>query len=132
MTREQKYKKSYASVLLRIAKDDFSTLEILYRTRGGRKENICFFAQQVIEKCLKALLVMSGKPVPFTHSIELLLSKLDAKNHPPHASALDSLTEYATIRRYEEGYAELDAGDLKAAFEAAKTTLEFSATKIKD
>jgi len=131
MTKSQKYKKSYAPVLLRIAGEDFETLEIIYRAKGGRKENVCFMAQQVAEKCIKALLVDAGIAVPFTHSIELLLSKLDAKSHPPLAASLDTLTEYATIRRYEEGYAELDTADLDAAFESARGTLEFCRSRIK-
>lgn len=125
MTKDQKYKRAYARVLLGIASEDFSTLEIIYQAKGGRKENVCFFAQQVVEKCIKALLVQDGIPVPFTHSLELLLSKLDPAKHPPKAAGLDALTEYATIRRYEEGYAELSQSDLQAAFEAARTTLEF-------
>lgn len=131
MTKSQKYKRTYAAVLLRIAVEDFATLEIIYRAKGGRRENICFMAQQVAEKCLKALLVDAGIPVPFTHSIELLLSKLDPQSHPPMAPALDALTEYATIRRYEEGYAELDDADLDAAFESARSTLEFCKNRIK-
>ena len=130
MTRDQKYKRSYAEVLLRIAAEDFSTLEIIYRAKGGRKENVCFMAQQVVEKCLKALLVRGGVPVPFTHSTELLLARLDVADHPPQASSLDALTEYATIRRYEEGHVELDAADLQAAFESARTTLEFCKSRI--
>jgi HEPN domain-containing protein len=132
MTKSQKYKRSYAPVLLRIAGEDFETLGIIFRASGGRKENVCFMAQQVAEKCLKALLVDAGIPVPFTHSIELLLSKLDTQSHPPQSASLDALTEYALIRRYEEGYAELDAADLAAAFEAARSTLEFCRSRIKD
>lgn len=131
MTKNQKYKKSYAPVLLRIAGEDFETLEIIYRAKGGRKENVCFMAQQVTEKCLKALLVFSNVPVPFTHSIELLLSHLDPQFHPPLSTSLDALTEYATIRRYEEGYAELDEADLNAAYESARSTLEFCKSCIK-
>lgn len=130
MTKDQKYKSEYAPVLLRIAEADFSTLEIIYAAKGGRKENICFIAQQVVEKCVKALLVQNGVAVPFTHSLELLLSKLPAQHQPPNTAALDALTEYATIRRYEEGFAELSNEDLKAAFQAAKATLVFAKKKI--
>lgn len=131
MTKSQRFKKSYAHVLLRIAAEDFETLNIIYKAEGGRKENICFIAQQVAEKCLKALIVDAGVAVPFTHSIELLLSCLDPASHPPLANSLDALTEYATIRRYEEGYAILDEADLSAAFEAARSTLEFCKSCIK-
>ena len=131
MTKNQKYKTSYAPVLLRIAGEDFETLEIIFRAKGGRKENICFMAQQVNEKYLKALLVYSSVHVPFTHNIELLLSLLDPQFHPPLSASLDALTEYATIRRYEEGYAELDDSDLQAAYEAARSTLEFCKSCIK-
>lgn len=130
MTKEQIYKKPYAQVLLRIASEDFQTLEIIHRAAGGRKENVCFIAQQVVEKCLKALLVHQGAAVPFSHSIELLISKLMPKHRPPDTDVLDALTEYATIRRYEEGYAELDEADLQAAFLAAQRTLAFAQSVI--
>lgn len=132
MTKSQKYKRSYAAVLLRIADEDFETLKIIFHAKGGRRENICFIAQQVAEKCLKALLVDAGVPVPFTHNIELLLSKLEPHSLPPAAASLDALTEYATIRRYEEGYAELDDADLEAAFESARSTLEFCKSRLKE
>ena len=130
MTKDQKYKREYAGVLVRIAESDSSPLEILHRSVGGRKENVCFIAQQVVEKCLKGLLVHCGIAVPFTHSIELLLSKLPSDFLPPKGASLDALTEYATIRRYEEGYAELSPEDLQAAVDAAKHVLEFAKTKI--
>jgi hypothetical protein len=60
-----------------------------------------------------------------------VLVKLDPQAHPPLASSLDALTEYATIRRYEECYAELDDADLDAAFEAARSTLEFCKSRIR-
>lgn len=56
MTKEQKFKKEYAFELLKIAEGDLETTKVLLSASIGRKENVCFNAQQVIEKSLKAIL----------------------------------------------------------------------------
>lgn len=48
MTKEQRFKKEYAFELLSIAAGDLETTLVLQSASRGRKENICFSAQQVI------------------------------------------------------------------------------------
>ena len=125
MTKDQLFKQEYAKELLKIAKGDLETTEVLLAAKKGRPENICFYAQQVIEKALKSLLCHKGLSIPFTHSIELILDRLGKDLQPPHGSDLVVLTDFATIRRYEEGNEIIDQGDLNASVEAARKTLSW-------
>ena len=126
MKRDQKFKKSYAKELVRIAAGDFETLEVLATAGRGRPENVCFMAQQVIEKSIKAVLIARGTAIPFTHNLEILLEKLDNIDLPPEAAVIPDLTEYANIRRYEEGVINLDSEDLASALQLAKSTLDWA------
>jgi HEPN domain-containing protein len=132
MTKDQLFKREYAKKLLNIAKGDLETTEVLLAAKKGRPENICFYAQQVIEKSLKALLCHKGLPIPFTHSIELILDRLGKDSQPPHGSDLIVLTDFATIRRYEEGNEIIDQDDLNASVEAARQTLDWAESQITD
>jgi HEPN domain-containing protein len=123
MTKEQKFKKEYAHELLRIAEGDLETTKILFAATTGRKENTCFNAQQVIEKSIKAVLCYHEIPVPFTHNLDILMDRLPNHLQLTEAEGINELSEYATIRRYEEGTFELDHDDLLTAVKLAETTL---------
>ena len=66
-----------------------------------RKETILFHAQQAIEKALKANICWRQEPILLTHSIEVLLEHFDETL--PHFNVIDDLSQYASIRQYEEG-----------------------------
>lgn len=131
MIKEQKFKKEYAYELLKIARGDYETAEVLASSNKGRKENICFNSQQVIEKSLKAVLCYKELPVPFTRSIDILLDRLKKEEAFSSIPSLNELTEYATVRRYEEGTFELDSEDLVSALELARKVLEVASSIIK-
>lgn len=131
MTKDQLFKPEYAAVLLKIAEGDCESAEVLSQARKGRPENVCFAAQQSIAKAIKAVLCAKGQPLPFTHSTELLLDRLPNDLVPPLGQSLILLTDYATIRRYEEGHEILSEADLTAAVNAAKSTVEWAKTAIR-
>jgi len=131
MTREQSFKAGYSTELLSIAEGDFETLEVLIESKKGRPENICFIAQQVIEKSVKAVLISQGIAIPFTDNLEILLDRLDTSDLPPESLVIPDLTEYASIRRYEEAVIELDRDDLQSAFELARSTLNWAKVLVK-
>jgi HEPN domain-containing protein len=126
MTKEQKFKKEYAFELLKIAEGDLETTKVLLSASTGRKENVCFNAQQVIEKSLKAVLCFLELPVPFTHNLDILIDRLPKSVALSDSNNINELTEYATIRRYEEGTFELDSEDLKKAYVLAEITLKWA------
>ncbi|MBT4760819.1 MAG: HEPN domain-containing protein [Bdellovibrionaceae bacterium] len=131
MTKQQKFKKEYAFELLKIAVGDMESTQILFRSQGGRRENVCFNAQQVVEKSVKAVLCFLEIPVPFTHNLDILLDRIPEECQLADLENANALTEYATIRRYEEGYIELDQSDLEASVEIAKNTLSWAQGIIK-
>ena len=131
MTKDKKFHRNYAKELISIAKGDLESAEVLAAARKkGRRENVCFVAQQCIEKSLKALLCALGRPVPLTHTIELLLDRLGDQYQPPTGNALIELTDFATIRRYQEGEEIITDDDVDATIHAARLTVEWSETLI--
>ena len=126
MTKDQLYKKEYAIQLIRIAAADLVSAKALEKVGEGRPENVCFLAQQAIEKSLKAVICHLEIAIPFSHSLELLTSLIPKDSKPPNSENLESLTEYATIRRYEEGFAKLEKADLEAVIFTAENTLHWA------
>lgn len=126
MTKEQKFKKEYAFELLKIAEGDLETTKVLLLASTGRKENVCFNAQQVIKKSIRAALCFLELPVPFTHNLDILIDRLPKNMALTDADNINELTEYATIRRYEEGTFDLDSEDLKKAYSLAEVTLKWA------
>ena len=64
-------------------------------------ENLCFHAQQAVEKSIKAVLVLSGVAFPKTHSLELLVDLLPSDVVRTEALlASRALSGYATVLRY--------------------------------
>ncbi|MBN8537089.1 MAG: HEPN domain-containing protein [Deltaproteobacteria bacterium] len=109
----KKYKKKYAYELARIAKGDLDSAKALSAAKIGRPENIVYHSQQCTEKLLKAVLCFYEKPIPHTHDLEALVAVLPEKVVPPDAFLLGTLSQYATIRKYEEGSEELSHEDFQ-------------------
>ena len=121
---EQLFEKVYAAELLRIAGGDLESAQALSEAPKGRRENICFLAQQSIEKSLKAVLVWHQIPFPLVHDAGILVAKMPAGANPPSGYDLSVLTSFATVRRYEEGRAKLTK-------EAIDSTLSTAAAVFK-
>lgn len=64
----------------------------------------CFHAQQGIEKCLKAVLVLHGIAFRKTHDLDELVDLLVAHNipHPFEETELSVMNPYAVLLRYED------------------------------
>jgi len=124
------YKKEYAKELLRIAKGDLESAEKLFAAKGGRPENVCFLAQQVIEKSIKAVLCHGQIPYSHTHDLGTLIELLPKNLEPlPLGYDLSVLNEYATIRLYEDGIVDLKQEDVEAVIDIAKKSF-FWGTRI--
>lgn len=65
-------------------------------------EDLCFDAQQAVEKAFKAILVLRGIDFPKTHNIRVLLTLLDPSGQqiPQDFMKAIGLTTYATVSRY--------------------------------
>ena len=131
MTKEQLFKHEYSFELQRIAKGDLLSAEGMLESKKGRPENVCYMAQQAIEKSLKALLCNLNNPVPFTHSIELILDRLPKDLRPGGGEALIALTDYAMIRRYNEGNEVITIEDMAATVDAAGDVIKWVDLQLK-
>jgi HEPN domain-containing protein len=84
-------------------------------------DTVCFHAQQVVEKYLKALLVFNGTPFPKTHNIEDIMALLPPSSRPSLAERdQDRLTEYATVTRYPGDYEPISLDEAKNAVRIAR------------
>jgi HEPN domain-containing protein len=84
-------------------------------------DTVCFHAQQVVEKYLKALLVFKGIPFPKSHNIEDIIALLPPSNRPRLAEKdQDKLTEYATVTRYPGDYEPISLDEAKKAVHIAR------------
>ena len=120
------YRPEYAKELLEIAKGDYESAYGLSQINMGRPENICYLAQQCVEKSLKALLCHSGKMIIHTHDLDSLVSHLPSNKAPPNAHLLGALTEYSLIRRYEKGFEILSKEDIELSPKLSKEVLEWA------
>ena len=123
MTKERLFKQEYAQELLKIAKNDLEAARTLIKNPEIRYETVFFQLQQAVEKSLKAVLVHKKKMVPLVHDIAIIIDRLDTP--PPNAEALIELTDFASIRRYEEGTFEVTSEETKAAIEAVEQAINF-------
>jgi len=128
---QRKYKVEYAFELLKIAEGDLLSAQVLFNNFGqGRKENICYHAEQSVEKSIKAYLCFTQIPLPLTHDLGVLIDKIPENSDFPIDRDITSLTEYATIRRYEEGVIDLEAIDVETIIQIATKILQWVNTKI--
>jgi HEPN domain-containing protein len=73
----------------------------LARAKAGRPapeilyEDLCFDAQQSVEKAIKAVLISKGVPFPKTHAIAELLTLL-----APHIQVPDDIRSASALTRY--------------------------------
>jgi len=123
MTKERRFKKQYGKELIKVAEGDLEVALALAGVGIKRKENIFFSIQQTIEKALKAYLVWLELPVPMVHDLAIIIDRFPESIVIPHAEDLQDLTQFATIRRYEEGSFELTDEETKAALEVAEKIL---------
>lgn len=126
--KERIFKKSYAQELLNIGKNDLIAAKALSVARDIRFETVFFLLQQSVEKSLKALLVSIGKSVPLSHDLALIMDRLNVK--PNRSDDLNELTDFASVRRYEEGTFIVTAEEMTAAIQLVEETLIFCETEI--
>jgi len=129
--QEKLFKKEYAKELFSIAKGDLASAQALAKSKAGRSENVCYLAQQSIEKALKAVLCHRGIAVPFVHDLGALVAKIPHSLAIPFGYELNDLNEFAGVRRYEEGKMEIDAADVKEVLKRAKEIIAWTQKCLK-
>ena len=117
--------------LLDAALDDLDTAEKLYDL--GKYRYACFFAQQAVEKLLKAFLLYKTNRYPFTHSITKLIKeaiKYDKDFEYLLEIRADGLDDYYTGVRYPP-LIMVDDKEAKEAIGIARKTRDFVLKKLK-
>ena len=123
---ERLFKQEYALELLKIAEGDLESARGLNESKRGRPENICFLAQQCIEKALKAVLCWNQIPFPLVHDAGILVAKMPNGVVPPAGYHLAILTKFATVKRYEEGSLALTAQEIAAVLQIATDVFDWA------
>jgi HEPN domain-containing protein len=128
--QERLFPREYARVLWKIAEGDLKTVVALAGATDYRVENAFYLAQQSIEKALKAVLVHRGIAVPMIHDLAALLSKLPDDCDSPFGYELNALSEYATIRRYEEGVWQPTQAELQDVVDKTRQMLDWAGSVL--
>ena len=91
-------------------------------------EQLCFHAQQAVEKAFKAVLLHRKVEFPFTHDLSELLDALaDAGIEVPESLAeADALTPYAVETRYPGFWGEITEQDVEEAIGLAEEVLRWA------
>lgn len=83
-------------------------------------DTVCFHAQQCVEKCLKACLVLEGIRFPRHHDIGELVALLPpAYTIDLSAEEQERLTDYATVTRYPGDYDDVPLSEARESVAAA-------------
>lgn len=103
------------------AEDDLKSAAHLLKLKDCPVDNVCFHAQQCIEKYLKAMLVSLGLNFPKTHDLAELLALLPARLRPSlDDREQDRLTDYATVTRYPGDYERISLTEARQAVKTAR------------
>jgi HEPN domain-containing protein len=106
---------------LRRAKSNLARARLLAGQPDVLYEDLCFDAQQAVEKALKAVLVYSGATVPKTHALAELLTRVEKSGIevPSEVREATLLTPYAVEARYPGLWEEVTAADHEEAVRVA-------------
>ena len=95
-------------------------------------EDLCFNAQQAVEKALKSLCIIHEIVFSRTHDISYLIELLEKGNiHiPDEVQQSKLLTDYAVEARYPGGYEPVDEEEYETAVEIAEITVNWIEGRI--
>jgi HEPN domain-containing protein len=88
-------------------------------------EQICFHAQQAVEKAFKAVLLHRQEDFPLTHDLEELLAIFDAAGIlvPENLQEAGVLTPYAVETRYPGFWGEISQASVREALDLAEQAI---------
>ena len=90
-------------------------------------EDLCFQAQQAVEKSLKGILVHQGQDPPRSHNIAFLLKEVSRYIEIPiDIEDIVDLTEYSVMTRYPGDYPPVQEKDYALAIEKAESAIAWA------
>lgn len=106
-----------------------SDLELARRGRLSSDillEELCFHAQQAVEKSLKGFLVAQGMSFPKTHNIRTLIDILpEHMMVPVEIEKAAELTDYAVMSRYPSSVEPISEEEYQEAIRLAEVVMEW-------
>ena len=115
---------------LRYARSDLALARI-EKPEGVLLENLCFHAQQAVEKTLKAVLVFLEIHYPTTHNIRTLLDFLAERVEIPQVvEEAAGLTGYAVESRYPGNMEPVEEEEYRRALRIAEAVLSWAESLI--
>ncbi len=94
-------------------------------------EDLCFHAQQAVEKSLKAVLISKGIDFPRTHNLRILIDALpETIFRDPVLDSSAALTDYAVSTRYPGEVEAVTKEELKTARHIAIEVLTWAENAI--
>ena len=93
-------------------------------------EDLCYQAQQAVEKAVKGMLIYFNIEPQFTHNIGVLLDELKVYVDVSEIKETIKLTKYAVQTRYPGEYEEITREDYEESIEIARKCLEWIQNKI--
>ena len=96
-----------------------------------RLEDLCYHAQQSVEKAIKAVLFRFGIEFPRTHNIKTLTECLPIEVfRDPVLDAAAILSDYAVTARYPGDYEPVSRGELRTALHLAREVLAWAEVAV--
>jgi HEPN domain-containing protein len=96
-------------------------------------EDLCYQAQQAVEKALKGFLIYFEAEPEFTHNIETLLEELVKFTEiPAHIREAIDLTKFAILTRYPGEYEEITKEKYEKSVKTAQDCLDWVENTIKE
>ncbi|AAN50079.1 HEPN domain protein [Leptospira interrogans str. 2003000735] len=118
-------------VWLTHAKSDL-LLSKFYDSKEILLNQLCYHAQQSVEKSIKAILIQSKVNFKFTHNIKNLIASLPQEIEKPNFfKDLPILTDYAVSTRYPGDYEEILLSEYKTAIFLAQQTFDWAEAILK-
>ena len=109
-------------VWLRRAKSNLARAELGKQVEDILYEDLCFDAQQAVEKALKGLMIFLVIDVPKTHSVGYLLKSIEESGKvavPENLREAALLTDYAVTARYPGDWEPIDEAEYRHAVSLA-------------
>jgi len=109
-------------------------LALLGKDQDVLSEQICFHAQQAVEKSFKALLIFHKIDFPFTHDLEELLDTFENEGIPIPSELEEAgmLTPYAVETRYPGYWGEIYDNDVAEAIRLAEKAINWAKEQINE
>ncbi|MEW5767470.1 MAG: HEPN domain-containing protein [bacterium] len=114
------------------AEHDLGMAELALENKPEYTDSICFHCQQIVEKYLKAYLVLLDIRFEKKHNLSYLLDLISEKEQVSDElyEMVEKIEDYAVEIRYPDDWFEPNLEDTKEAYEIAKQVKEFVLNKI--